>query len=229
MFALLFRKQIYKQGVDDIVFCKTVNGFDAIVAVNNCERINIQNKHRIRNIVEDFMVFFFRLLQLVFKLFALRNIKAHLNGSYDITFNIFYGRRSQHPVDRGSIPVHPALLTVMGLAVFKGAFNRAVGTFLVASFIRMIAIITRPRIKPLGEFVIIAQQLKIPVLDGNQTGSPFKQGLILIPLLIQLGLFLGNFFTHLVDGSRQFCHFIILVDVHPAGIHPLGDGPGSID
>ena len=90
----------------------------------------------------------------------------------------------------------------------------------------MIAIITGPGIKPFGEFVVIAQYLKIPVLNGNQTGGPFKQGLILIPLLIQLGLFLGNFFTHLVDGSRKFSHFIVLVDIHPAGIHPLGDGCG---
>jgi len=139
-----------------LIFGITVNGPNTVVTVDDPKCFGVQDEHRVGDIVEDFMVLFFRFLQFVFQLFSLRNIQAHFHGRNDIALPVFDRRCSDNPMGRRTIFVDTALLAIVGEAIVKRFFHRAIRALLIPPFIGVIAEITPPDIKALGKFVVIS-------------------------------------------------------------------------
>ena len=157
------------------------------------------------------------------------DIQVHLHGCHDFTLFIFNRRSSHNPIGRGSILANSDFFTAMGSTVFKRFFHRTVGAFGRPSFIGIKAVIIRLGIKPVGEFTVVAHQFIILVLDRNDARNGFKQRLVLIPLLVELGLLLADLSAHLVDGFCKLSDFIELIDGNVTGVITPGNGGCTFD
>ena len=102
----------------------------------------------------------------------------------------------------------------MGQAVFKCFFNRADLTFFIPLFINTIAKIIWIGIESLRKLFIVTDQPIVSVLNRNQTRHKLEQVLVFIPLFFKCNLLFSNSCAHLIYGSKQLAHFIVLINVH---------------
>ena len=87
----LLPKKIQKGFADYFIGVISIDLDNALVAVQYFQILNIQNKDRIRDVVENGVIFFFRLGKLFLELFASGNIDAHLHGPDDLPLGILDG------------------------------------------------------------------------------------------------------------------------------------------
>ena len=129
----------------------------------------------------------------------------------------------------GAVPAEPGLFAVVSSAVLKRFFHRTIGAFFITAFVGVIAVVARLRIKAFLEFMIIPEHPKVFVLNRYDTGYPFKQRLVLIPLFVQRGLFVLDLLAHLIDRQGQLSHLIILIHAGDAGVYPVGNLSGAVN
>ena len=184
LFFIFIGKQIQKGPLADLIFGVAIHRLYTVVAIDDFKGFGVQHKYRVGDIVENFVIFLFRLFQLVFELFAVGDINAHFHGGHDLAVDIFDGRGPDNPVVGGAVPAEPGLFAVMRLAVLKGFFDRTIGAFFLTAFIGVVAVVAGLGIKAFLEFMIISEQPEIFVLNRYDAGYPFKQRLVFIALLV---------------------------------------------